>query len=201
MHWLSSMEFMLSETLIDNMMSGHLKIRFLARTKFNELAQHLQEVMEESLPKMVDERMHFIKNARIFRQKFLRKSTMLSLTTFLHRSSAVCPRDQDDPHDDAHPEGENSAKRQKTSKHGTYVFRESSSGQTNESKPDDDDLPTEKVSQKLVAEMSKTVDEAKLRKFINEMSRQRCTSGDEHHYHIDQMQSFLKNDIMWESRK
>ncbi|GKE11334.1 hypothetical protein Tco_1414885, partial [Tanacetum coccineum] len=32
------------------------------------------------------------------------------------RSSAVRTRDQDDPHDDAHPEGENSAKRQKTSK-------------------------------------------------------------------------------------
>nr|GFA39841.1 hypothetical protein [Tanacetum cinerariifolium] len=40
----------------------------------------------------------------------------------------VRPRDQDDPHDNAHPEGENSAKRKKTSKHGTYVFGESSSG-------------------------------------------------------------------------
>ncbi|GJT97905.1 hypothetical protein Tco_1093423 [Tanacetum coccineum] len=36
------------------------------------------------------------------------------------RSSAVRPRYHDDPHDDAHPEGENSAKRQKTSEHGTY---------------------------------------------------------------------------------
>ncbi|GJW19250.1 hypothetical protein Tco_0026686 [Tanacetum coccineum] len=68
------------------------------------------------------------------------------------RSSSIRLRDQDDPHDDAHPEGENSAKRQKTSKHGTYVFGESS-------------------------------------------------SGDEHQYHIDQMQNFLKNDIMWESRR
>ncbi|GKD73604.1 hypothetical protein Tco_1331886, partial [Tanacetum coccineum] len=41
----------------------------------------------------------------------------------------VCPRDQDDPHDDAHPEGENSAKRQKTSEYEAYVSRESSSGQ------------------------------------------------------------------------
>ncbi|GKE03502.1 hypothetical protein Tco_1395520 [Tanacetum coccineum] len=51
------------------------------------------------------------------------------------RPSVVRPRDQDDPHDDAHPEGENSAKRQKTSEHGTYVFGESSSGQVNESEP------------------------------------------------------------------
>ncbi|GKD59657.1 hypothetical protein Tco_1297166 [Tanacetum coccineum] len=44
------------------------------------------------------------------------------------RTSAVRPRDQDDPHDDAHPEGENSAKRQKTSEYEAYVSGESSSG-------------------------------------------------------------------------
>ncbi|GJY71831.1 hypothetical protein Tco_0475534 [Tanacetum coccineum] len=74
--------------------------------------------------------------------------------------SAIRLRDQDDPHDDAHPEGENSAKRQKTSEHGTYVFRESSSGQVNKSETDDDEIPTEKVLQELVEEMSQTVDEA-----------------------------------------
>ncbi|GJZ10555.1 hypothetical protein Tco_0545314 [Tanacetum coccineum] len=47
-------------------------------------------------------------------------------TTF--RTSVVRPRDQDDPHDDAHPEGENHAKRQKTSEFEAYVSRESSSG-------------------------------------------------------------------------
>nr|GFC28392.1 hypothetical protein [Tanacetum cinerariifolium] len=41
----------------------------------------------------------------------------------------------DDPGDDAHPEGENSTKREKTSKHRTYVFGESSSSQDNESEP------------------------------------------------------------------
>ncbi|GJV32033.1 copia protein [Tanacetum coccineum] len=45
------------------------------------------------------------------------------------RTPAVRPRDQDDPHDDAHPEGENSAKRQKTSEYEAYVSGESSSGQ------------------------------------------------------------------------
>ncbi|GJX14504.1 hypothetical protein Tco_0206262 [Tanacetum coccineum] len=37
----------------------------------------------------------------------------------------------DDPYDDAHPEGENSAKRQKTSEYETYVSVESSSEQVN----------------------------------------------------------------------
>ncbi|GKF20011.1 hypothetical protein Tco_0068649 [Tanacetum coccineum] len=64
-----------------------------------------------------------------------------------------------------------------------------------------DKLPTEKVSQEIVEEMSQIVNEAKLHKVVNEMLRQRCTSGDEHQYHIDQMQNFLKNDIVWESKK
>ncbi|GKA89325.1 hypothetical protein Tco_0811137, partial [Tanacetum coccineum] len=48
------------------------------------------------------------------------------------RPSAVRPIDQDDPHDDAHLEGENSTKRQKASKYKAYVSGESSSGQLNE---------------------------------------------------------------------
>ncbi|GJY86093.1 hypothetical protein Tco_0500119 [Tanacetum coccineum] len=48
------------------------------------------------------------------------------------RPSAVRPRDQDDPHDDADLEGENSAKRQKTSEYEAYVSGESSSEQVNE---------------------------------------------------------------------
>ncbi|GKF01168.1 hypothetical protein Tco_0028091, partial [Tanacetum coccineum] len=42
-------------------------------------------------------------------------------------------------------------------------------------------------------EVSLTIDEAKLRKMADEMLRQRCTSGDGHQYHIDQMKNFLKN--------
>nr|GEV48917.1 hypothetical protein [Tanacetum cinerariifolium] len=66
---------------------------------------------------------------------------------------------------------------------------------------DDDELLAEKVSQELVEEMSQTIGEEKLRKVVNEMLGQRCTSGDEHKYHIDQMQNFLKNDIVWENKK
>ncbi|GKB80759.1 hypothetical protein Tco_0947654 [Tanacetum coccineum] len=47
-------------------------------------------------------------------------------------SFAVHPRDQDDPNDDAHLEGENSAKWQKTSEYEEYLSRESSSRQVNE---------------------------------------------------------------------
>nr|GEX65000.1 hypothetical protein [Tanacetum cinerariifolium] len=136
---------------------------------------------------------------------------MLSIT---RRPSAVCPRDQDDPHDDAYPEGRNSAKRQNTYEHGTIELGGSSSGLVYESEPgpstsgyqvqtddfdfwtnsyaiDDDVILNEKVSKELVDEMSQTVDEAMLRKMIDEMLRQQCTSGDEHHWNCP---PFLNHD-------
>ncbi|GKF43070.1 hypothetical protein Tco_0129622 [Tanacetum coccineum] len=98
------------------------------------------------------------------------KFERLQVATTSCRPSTVRPKDQDDPRDDAHPEGENSAKRQKTTKHGTFEIRGSSSGQEYESKPgpstsgnqeqyddfdfwsnsyaiDDDVIPNERVSQ------------------------------------------------------
>ncbi|GJS61595.1 hypothetical protein Tco_0656379 [Tanacetum coccineum] len=66
---------------------------------------------------------------------------------------------------------------------------------------DDDEIPTKQVSQDIMEEVSLTIDEAKLKKIADEMLRQRCTSRDEHQYHIDQMKNFLKSDIVWESRK
>ncbi|GKB85787.1 hypothetical protein Tco_0958059 [Tanacetum coccineum] len=80
-------------------------------------------------------------------------------------------------------------------------MEQSSSGQVNEEERDDDEIPTKQVSQDIMEEVSLTIDEEKLKKMADEMLRQRCTSGDEHQYHIDQMKNFLKSDIVWESRK
>ncbi|GJY02406.1 hypothetical protein Tco_0360558 [Tanacetum coccineum] len=107
------------------------------------------------------------------------------------RTPAVRPRDQDDPHDDAHPEGENSNQEQDDD----FDFW------TDSYASDDDEIPKKQVSQDIMEEVSLTIDKAKLRKMDDEMLRQRCTSGDEHQYHIDQMKNFLKSDIVWESRK
>ncbi|GJY36749.1 hypothetical protein Tco_0422127 [Tanacetum coccineum] len=120
-------------------------------------------------------------------------------------------------------QGENSAKWQKTSEYKAYVTVESS-GQVNESEQspsssgnqeqvddydfwtesyasDDDEIPTKQVSQDIMEEVSLTINEAELKKIADEILRQRCTSRDEHQYHIDQMKNFLKSDIVWESRK
>ncbi|GJW47099.1 hypothetical protein Tco_0078745 [Tanacetum coccineum] len=97
---------------------------------------------------------------------------------------------------------------EKTFEYKAYVSGESSSGQVNgeERGPstsgnqekvddydfwtdsyasDDDEIPMKQVSQDIMEEVSLTIDEAKLKKMADEMLRQRCTSGDEHQYHID----------------
>ncbi|GJT25012.1 hypothetical protein Tco_0894949 [Tanacetum coccineum] len=89
-------------------------------------------------------------------------------------------RDHDDyQDDDAHPEGG------VMEDVGTY----------------DDELPDDKLSQELLEEMSGEIDEAQLQKAVDAMMRQRCNSGQEHQYHVDQMQNYLKSDIVWESMK
>ncbi|GJX48453.1 hypothetical protein Tco_0273643 [Tanacetum coccineum] len=124
------------------------------------------------------------------RMKF--KKTQVPQTDY--RFSAVRTRDQDDPHDDARPEGENSVKRQKTSEYEAYVSGESSFGQVNVEEPspstsgnqeqddkfdfwtdsyasDDDEIPTKQVTQDIMEEISLTIDEAKLKKMADEMLR------------------------------
>ncbi|GKA28727.1 hypothetical protein Tco_0714972, partial [Tanacetum coccineum] len=147
---------------------GHLKERFLSRKSFDTLADHLQEVMVESLPIMVDTHIkeqvkkqvpeqvrdqvpvYVTEGLILERQKTKEEMEVRSYMSghILHvhpaqsqtlsvpeqqyqLASAVRPRDQDDPYDDAHPEGENSAKRQKTSEYEAYLSGDSSSGQVN----------------------------------------------------------------------
>ncbi|GJT51969.1 hypothetical protein Tco_0978126, partial [Tanacetum coccineum] len=89
---------------------------------------------------------------------------------------------------------QNSAKQQKTSEYEAYVSGETSSGQVNEEEQgqsttcnqeqeDDYDFWTDSYASD------------------DDEIPSKCTSGDEHQYHIDQMKNFLKSDIVWESRK
>ncbi|GJW75826.1 retrovirus-related pol polyprotein from transposon TNT 1-94 [Tanacetum coccineum] len=75
------------------------------------------------------------------------------------RPFAVRPRDQDDPHDDAHPEGENSP-----STSGNQEQLDDFDFWTDSYATYDDEIPTQKVPQELMDEMSHTVDEEKLGK-------------------------------------
>ncbi|GKA63171.1 hypothetical protein Tco_0762777 [Tanacetum coccineum] len=144
---------------------GHLKERFLSRKSFDTLVDHLQEVMVESLPTMVDTHIKEQVKKQVPEQEEISsqihkaidhhipsqvdasvRSYMSGHILHVHpaqsqtlyvpqttcRPFAIRIRDQDDPHDDAHPEGESSAKRQKTSEYEAYVSEESSFRQVNE---------------------------------------------------------------------
>ncbi|GKB66203.1 hypothetical protein Tco_0927615 [Tanacetum coccineum] len=213
----------------------HLKERFFSRKSFDTLADHLQEVMVESLPTMVDTHIkeqvkkqvpeqvrdqvpvYVVEGLILERQKTKEEMEQMIAKAILQehiaiwlalqmkfeslqvpqatcRPFVVRPRDQDDPHDDPHPEGENRAKRQKTSEYEAYVSGESSSGHVNENEQgpstsgnqeqeddydfwtesyasDDDEIPTKQMSQDIMEEVSLTIDEAKLNKMVDEMLR------------------------------
>ncbi|GJS88649.1 retrovirus-related pol polyprotein from transposon TNT 1-94 [Tanacetum coccineum] len=165
-----------------------------------QILTQIENAIANVIPSQVDASMKFERN------------TVLQTAC---RTPVVRPRDQDDPHDDAPPEGEKNAKRQKTSEYEAYVSGEPSSEQVfqEEQAPstsrnqeqdddfdfwtdpyalDDDEIPTKQVSQDIMEEVSLTIYEAKLRKMADEMLRRRCTSGNEHQK--DNMYSFdIKN--------
>ncbi|GJV37607.1 hypothetical protein Tco_1410084 [Tanacetum coccineum] len=145
----------------------------MPRKKFHVLAQHLQEVMEESLPKMVDARVQELTKTQvpIYVAYGLIMERQQNQADVAKMIAYAIQQDRENLQAEI-----SSAKMQKTSEHGTYVFRDFSSGKVNESEPgpstsgnqeqldnpdfwtdsyatDDDELPTEKVSQELVEEI------------------------------------------------
>ncbi|GJZ76889.1 retrovirus-related pol polyprotein from transposon TNT 1-94 [Tanacetum coccineum] len=106
----------------------------------DEISSQIQQAIDINIPSLVDAFVRSYMSGHILhvhptqpqtssvpeQQYQLYLSMKVDPQTFVVR-----PRDQDDPHDDAHPEGENSAKRQKTSKYEAHVAGESS-GQVNE---------------------------------------------------------------------
>nr|GEY30304.1 hypothetical protein [Tanacetum cinerariifolium] len=123
-----------------------------------------KHLASEEIEKMVEGQEHVVDDSSIPRND---ENTILG-TRFAIKF-------QDDPYADAHPEGEKSAKLQKTSEHETYVSRESSSGQDNKKEQgpstsgnqeqaddydfwidsyasDDDEIPTKQVSQDIIEE-------------------------------------------------
>ncbi|GJY79454.1 hypothetical protein Tco_0485255 [Tanacetum coccineum] len=86
------------------------------------------------------------------------------------RPSAVHPRDQDDPHDDVHPEGENSANGRR---HLSMKRMCLESHHLDKSMKRNEVLQLQQVSRDIIEEVSLTIDEAKLKKMADEMLRQR----------------------------
>ncbi|GJU93595.1 retrovirus-related pol polyprotein from transposon TNT 1-94 [Tanacetum coccineum] len=112
----------------------HLKAKFLSRKSFDTLANHLQEVMVESLPTIVDKHIKEQVKKQVPEQERRRLqdeiSSQIQQAIDNHIPSLV--DEFDDPYDDAPLEGENSVKWEKTSKYATYMTGKLS-GQVNES--------------------------------------------------------------------
>ncbi|GKB51328.1 hypothetical protein Tco_0902081 [Tanacetum coccineum] len=202
----------------------------LSRKSFDALADHLQEVMVESLPTMVDT--HIKEQVKKQVPEEVRDQVLVYVAEGLHLERQKTKEEMERMiakailQERGNIQAEISSQIQKAidNQIPSQVDALSSSGQVNEEErgpstsgnqeqvddydfwtdsyaSDDDEIPTKQVSQDIMEEVSLTIDEAKLKKMADEMLRQRCTSGDEHQYHIDQMKNFLKSDIVWESRK
>ncbi|GKD07421.1 hypothetical protein Tco_1187106 [Tanacetum coccineum] len=92
-----------------------------------EISSQIQKAIDNHIPSQVDASQQDIAIWIALQMKF--ENLQVPQTTC--KPYTVRPRDHDDPHDDAHLEGENSAKRQKTSEYEAYVSGESSSRQVN----------------------------------------------------------------------
>ncbi|GKD58093.1 hypothetical protein Tco_1295602, partial [Tanacetum coccineum] len=164
-----------------------------------EITLQVNNAIANSIPPHVDSFLRNYMSNNILHIKFDKPAPSATPC----RTVAICPRDHDDHHDDAHLEGENSAKRQKTSEHETYTIGESSSEQAMDTEPnppgsgtpkqldkfdawmdgfgtDGDEVLNEEVLQDLWENISGEVDETQLQKAINDMLRQRCNSREEH---------------------
>nr|GEW34437.1 retrovirus-related Pol polyprotein from transposon TNT 1-94 [Tanacetum cinerariifolium] len=194
----------------------HLRAGFMPRKSFATLAEHLHEEMVESLPTMVDKHVkeqvqkqvprdqvpvYFAEGLILERQKnkeemekMIAKAILQEYDPQLQQQDIAIwlalqmklERLQDNEQE------------QGLSTLGNQVQLDDYDFWTESYASDDDEIPTKQVSQDIIEEVSLTIDEPKLKKIADEMLRQRCTSGDEHQYHIDQMENFLKNDIIWE---
>ncbi|GJR91648.1 putative reverse transcriptase domain-containing protein [Tanacetum coccineum] len=113
-----------------------------------QISSQIQNAIDNAIPSLVDASIHSYMSGHILYADPLLQQQDIAIWLALQmkfekthvsqtacRSFAIRTRDQDDPHDDAHPEGENSAKRQKTSEYEAYVSGESSSGQVNVEEP------------------------------------------------------------------
>ncbi|GJW69420.1 hypothetical protein Tco_0123844 [Tanacetum coccineum] len=157
----------------------HLRAKFLSRKSFDTLDDHLQEVMVESLPTMVD---NHIKK-QVEKQVPICQQQEFAIWLALQMKFETL---------------QNSAKRQKTSEYEVHVTGESS-GQVNESEQslsslgnqeqvddydfwtesyasDDDETPTKQVSIDIMERSFMTINEAELKKIVDEMLRQRFQS-------------------------
>ncbi|GJT30588.1 hypothetical protein Tco_0910863 [Tanacetum coccineum] len=119
----------------------------------------IQQAIDNNIPSLVDASVRNYMSGHILHVHPAQPQTPSVLEQQYQLSLAVRPRDQDDPHDDAPPEGENSNQEQVDD----YDFW------TESYASDDDEIPMKQVSQDIMEEVSLTIDEAELKKIKSDI--------------------------------
>nr|GEZ01536.1 hypothetical protein [Tanacetum cinerariifolium] len=137
-----------------------------------QISSQIQQAIANDIPSLVDTSIRIYLSGHILHVHPAQPQTTSVPEQQYRLTPAICLRDQDDPYDDAHPDGDNSAKRQK---YEAYVSEESSSGQDNKQEQaplpsgnqeqadnydfwtdsyalNDDEIPTKQVSQDIIKE-------------------------------------------------
>ncbi|GJU98574.1 hypothetical protein Tco_1327845 [Tanacetum coccineum] len=145
-----------------------------------QIKTHIDNAIPNVIPSHVDASVRSYISGHILHVHLAQSQTSLVPEQQYQLPSIVRPRDQDDPHDDTHPEGENSANTQKTSEYEAYVSGESSSGQvfqeeqapsTSGNQEQNDDFRVIKSLTILKkAKLRKMADGCEKRDYITEMS-------------------------------
>ncbi|GJX75731.1 hypothetical protein Tco_0322542 [Tanacetum coccineum] len=91
-----------------------------------EISSQIQQAIDNHIPSLVDESVRNYMSGHILHVHPAQPQTTYVPEQQYQLTSAIHPRDQDDPHGDAPPEEKNSAKRQKTSEYEAHVTGESS---------------------------------------------------------------------------
>nr|GEW22912.1 hypothetical protein [Tanacetum cinerariifolium] len=152
----------------------------MPRKSFVTLAGHLHEAMADSLPTMVDKHIKEQVEKQVLEQVRNQVPVYVAEGLILERQKT---------------------KEEMEKMIAKAILQERGNIQSDSYASDDDKIPTKQVSKDIMEDVSLNVDKAKLKKIADEMLRQRCTLRDEYQYHIDQMENFLKSDIVWESHK
>nr|GEV37637.1 hypothetical protein [Tanacetum cinerariifolium] len=171
----------------------HLKKTFMSRKSFHELAAALQSTLKEVLPPMVDSFLrNYMKNNIL--HVYLTPAASLSTQDIQYQLYLKMKDDEQVCNANLSIWWSLKIKFKKPATSTAPCRMVVVRTRDHEDHHNVDARP-EGESKKISGEINK----AQWHKPINEMLRQRCNSREELHYHVDQMQNYLKSDTVWES--
>ncbi|GJS10565.1 hypothetical protein Tco_0367361 [Tanacetum coccineum] len=158
-----------------------------------ELSSQITNDLATNVPPHVDAFLRNYMNNYILHMHPMSSSS--SIPDLQHQLTNVFHRQDHD--DDALPEGESSAKRQKTSDKGKSVVSDLSLKATEgSSQTKSSPYQTQQEYDPWSEEQGTDDDEKLMESALDNMMRIRCTSSEEYAYHLDHIKSYMENQIL-----